>query len=53
MATKILVFLAVLVLSVVPASADCSATTITTSDGRILTCSTCCLGGSCATTCTR
>jgi hypothetical protein len=35
------------------ASADCSVTSIMTDDGRILSCTTCCIGGSCATTCTR
>lgn len=33
--------------------ADCGTTTIATTDGRILSCTTCCLGASCATTCTR
>jgi hypothetical protein len=31
----------------------CFTTTVVTDDGRVLTCSTCCLGGSCATTCSR
>jgi hypothetical protein len=33
--------------------ADCGVNTITTTDGRIISCTTCCLGGSCSTTCTR
>lgn len=33
--------------------ADCGVSTIATTDGRIISCTTCCLGGSCATTCTR
>jgi hypothetical protein len=33
--------------------ADCGVTTLVTTDGRIISCTTCCLGGSCATTCTR
>jgi hypothetical protein len=35
------------------AAADCAVNSIVTSDGRILTCTICCHGGSCATTCSR
>lgn len=33
--------------------ADCGVNTIMTTDGRILSCVTCCLGTSCSTTCSR
>ena len=33
--------------------ADCGVNTIVTTDGRILSCVVCCLGGSCSTTCSR
>jgi hypothetical protein len=35
------------------ASADCSTTTVITEHGRILICTSCCLGDSCAVTCSR
>jgi hypothetical protein len=33
--------------------ADCGVNTIVTTDGRIISCTVCCLGGSCSTTCSR
>lgn len=31
--------------------ADCSTNTVVTPHGRVISCTTCCIGGSCSTTC--
>ena len=48
-----LLTLVILLATATVASADCGVNTIVTTDGRIISCTICCLGGSCATTCSR